>query len=159
MKVRLIATASAALGLLAAPSFAASSDVDFSGTVPAYCTISNSPSATTMTYDTSTKRLQGTSSNFGFESNTGVDINLSQVTIVGAPANTSGYTWSASLLGPSSSIVVTSSNSAGSSTPYTSATPLTSSSNHSFIFTVQNGGAPMVAGTYSGKVTVDCTNK
>lgn len=163
MKLRLIAAvtavSTAAVSAFVPSAHAATSEVEFNGTVPSYCTIANSPTATTLTYDSTLNRLSANSTDFNFVSNSGVNVNLSQVTVLSAPANTNGYSWFANLWDSSNAIVVSSSNTAASSTPYTSSTPLSSANTFKMNFMIRNGssGAPMLAGTYSGKVTIDCT--
>lgn len=154
---RLALAAAGASLLAAAPASAqlASQSSEFSGTVPAICQVADPVNATTpMTYVNGV--LSGTTNAFSFQSNGAVQLQLRQVQINAAPANTGNYTWAAGLQ-VNNGAQITSSTQAGASAIIPYANGLTANDDFQMSLAVSAPqGTLMAQGTYTALVTTDC---
>lgn len=146
-----------AVSLAAMPAQAqlASQSSQFSGTVPAVCQVADPVNATTpMTFSGGV--LSGTTNAFSFQSNGNVSLQLRQVQIDAAPANTGNYTWGG-VLKVNNGADITSATQAGASAIIPYAAGLTANDDFQMSLTVSApNGVLMAQGTYTGTLTVDC---
>lgn len=147
----------AALALNALPASAqlASQSSEFSGTVPAICQVADPVNASTpMTYVDGV--LSGTTNAFSFQSNGAVQLQLRQVQINAAPANTGNYTWNAGLR-VNNGAQITGSTQAGASAVIPYANGLTANEDFQMTLAVSApAGTLMAQGVYTALVTTDC---
>lgn len=145
----------ATLAALPANAQLASQSSQFTGTVPAVCQVADPVNATTpMTYQGNT--LTGTTNAFSFESNGNVSLQLRQVQIDAAPANTGNYTW-AGVLKVNNGANVTSATQAGASAVIPYANGLTANDDFQMALTVSApAGVLMAQGVYTATLTTDC---
>lgn len=157
MKRFLFAVASFGLIAANAPANAqlASQSSEFSGSIPAICQVADPVNASTpMTYVDGV--LSGTTNAFSFQSNGAVQLQLRQVQINAAPANTGNYTWAAGLQ-VNNGAQITSSTQAGASAIIPYANGLTANDDFQMSLAVSAPqGVLMAQGTYTALVTTDC---
>jgi hypothetical protein len=144
-----------ALAGLPASAQLASQSSEFSGTVPAICQVADPVNASTpMSYVDGV--LSGTTNAFSFASNGAVQLQLRQVQINAAPANTGNYTWNAGLQ-VNNGAQVTSATQAGASAVIPYANGLTANDDFQMTLAVSAPqGTLMAQGTYTALVTTDC---
>lgn len=147
----------AVMGAAAMPAQAqlASQSTQFSGSVPAICQVVDQVNASSpMTYVDGV--LSGSSQPFSFASNGSVALQLRQVDINAAPANTSNYTWNAGLK-VNNGAQITSATQAGASAVIPYANGLTANDDFQMTLAVNAPANVLMAqGTYTATVTTDC---
>ena len=133
----------------------ASQSTKFSGSVPAICEVVDVVSSSSpMTYVDGV--LSGTSQPFSFQSNGGVALQLRQVEVNTAPANTASYAWNAGLLVNNGAGITSSTQERPSAVvPY--ANGLTARDDFQMTLAVSAPeGVLMAQGNYVATVTTDC---